>query len=197
MKRLNPNTGNPFKRGDAREDGKVFYSYNTKYVTRNGFFKERWSSLEQIAEYAQQTQAWHQQNPERMRALRMVWVAKNKERKPLLDKQWAERNRARSNAHKQRWNKNNAGVVRALNRKRFAAQIQRTPKWLDAVDHAEMEFTYIWCNALRSCGLDYHVDHIVPLQGKIVSGLHVPWNLQVIPAIENIRKGNRLEVNNA
>jgi hypothetical protein len=77
--------------------------------------------------------------------------------------------------------------------KRRAAKLQRTPPWLDIVQNAEIEFTYEYCAALRSIGLNYHVDHIVPLQGKTVSGLHVPWNLQVIPADENIRKANRFE----
>lgn len=197
MKRLNPSTGSPFKRGDVREDGKVFCSYYKGYLKRDGFFKERWSTPEQIASYRAQTQEWYDRHPDRARELRAQWAYKNKEKKAFQDKRWAETNRDRSNAHKKRWNKANAGVKLALDKKYKASKAKRAPAWLDVVDKAEIDFTYVWCAALRSCGLDYHVDHIVPLQGASVSGLHVPWNLQVISATENLRKGNRLEVAHA
>jgi 5-methylcytosine-specific restriction endonuclease McrA len=45
----------------------------------------------------------------------------------------------------------------------------------------------------KSTGVQWHVDHIIPLQGKNVSGLHVPENLQVIQGSLNIKKGNRFD----
>ena len=71
-----------------------------------------------------------------------------------------------------------------------SAKASRMPGWLSDVDLLEMESIYAYCAALRRVGLDYHVDHIVPLRGKTVSGLHAPWNLQVISGQENVQKGN-------
>ncbi len=66
------------------------------------------------------------------------------------------------------------------------------PKWLseDQLKAIKTEYALSqWCSEVM--GIKYHVDHIVPLKGKDVCGLHVPWNLQVIPAVENIRKSNK------
>lgn len=76
--------------------------------------------------------------------------------------------------------------------KRRAGKIQRTPPWADL---DAMRAIYDEAARLtRETGKPYHVDHVVPLQGKKVSGLHVPANLQILPASENIRKRNHFEV---
>ena len=92
------------------------------------------------------------------------------------------------------WKKANAGRVIASTTKRKARVKQRTPMWLDSVDYFEIECVYMYCNALRKIGLNYEVDHIIPLLGKKVSGLHVPGNLQVIHKKDNSSKANKFEV---
>ncbi len=78
--------------------------------------------------------------------------------------------------------------------KRYAAKIQATPKWLTKAHFKEMEWFYIEAARLtKETGIKHEVDHIVPLQGENVRGLHVPWNLQILTKSENIIKGNKLK----
>ena len=79
--------------------------------------------------------------------------------------------------------------------RRRLAKTCRTPAWLTEDDHWMIEQAYELA-ALRSkmFGVAFEVDHVVPLQGKLVSGLHVPANVQGIPARMNRQKYNRCEV---
>lgn len=69
------------------------------------------------------------------------------------------------------------------NEKQYLKRALATPKWIDIESIA---------NFYKQTPKGYHVDHIIPLNGKNVSGLHVLWNLQYLPAKDNMKKGNRL-----
>lgn len=69
--------------------------------------------------------------------------------------------------------------------------LNRAPKWLTVGDWIEMNWAYELADQkTKKTGILYQVDHIIPLRGKNVSGLHVPQNLQIITAEQNNRKGN-------
>lgn len=68
------------------------------------------------------------------------------------------------------------------------------PNWLTPEHHKEIEEIYAECKRMsETSGIPHHVDHIVPLGGEDVCGLHVPWNLQIIPAEDNFKKSNKHE----
>ena len=73
---------------------------------------------------------------------------------------------------------------RAYTQEYLAKKSLRVPPW---VDNQKINEFY------ANCPEGFHVDHIIPLRGKLVSGLHVHYNLQYLPKRENILKGNRFE----
>ena len=90
------------------------------------------------------------------------------------------------------WYKRNPakGVNRTRNRQ--LAEMNATPPWLDAIHKAQILEKYDIAVALNvQTGIKWHVDHVHALRGNGFNGLHVPWNLCVIPASENCSKGNK------
>jgi len=94
------------------------------------------------------------------------------------------------------WNRRyaneNAPKVNAKAKRYVLARGRRTPTWLTPDDYWMIEQAYELA-AMRTemLGFPWHVDHVVPLHGRVVSGLHVPHNLQVIPAVVNRSKSNK------
>lgn len=118
------------------------------------------------------------------------WAAENQERHRENGRRWAENNREKEHERYRRWQANNPAAVTAKVAKRRAAKLHRTPPWADLsairAIYAERE------RIEAATGIPHHVDHIIPLRGTHVSGLHIAANLRVIPAAENLAKGNRL-----
>lgn len=104
-----------------------------------------------------------------------------------IDGRWSDREF--QNQLQRQWKYNNKGKVNAMTAKRRAAKLQATPSWADL---NYIESIYKICSDMnqRAGRTLFHVDHEIPLQGKIVCGLHVENNLQILLASENLYKNN-------
>lgn len=125
----------------------------------------RLENLEKITKY----DAFRRiRDKEKIKIWKIQWIQANIEKRREIGRNWAKRNR---------------GYCAYIVRLRQIAKLRATPKWADLE-----EIKKIYSN--RPDG--YHVDHIVPLKGKTICGLHVSWNLQYLPAKDNWKKGNKL-----
>ena len=91
------------------------------------------------------------------------------------------------------WSKTNRGLANSLSKKYKLKKLNATPSWLNKSQLLLIKCKYQVAAMLNVHGVEpWHVDHIIPIRGKDVCGLHVPWNLQVTPAKDNLSKGNRI-----
>jgi hypothetical protein len=128
-------------------------------------------------------------NKEKRSELKRIYYENNKH----VIAEYNRINRERIAVVKSNYQKMNKDKVNCTAAKRRAVKLHATPSWLTKEDIQEIEQFYIKAQQMNNhTGEKHHVDHIVPLQGENVCGLHVPWNLQVIPAKENISKSNKL-----
>ena len=140
-----------------------------------------------------------QKNKEKVLAASKKWNDENKEKLNIASKNYYHRNKdnqefKENNAKRVReWGKNNPNKVLEQSSRKRASKLNRLPSWLNKADLFETECVYIYAKALSNVGLNYHVDHIIPLRGKQVSGLHLASNLQVIPAMDNLTKSNKFK----
>jgi 5-methylcytosine-specific restriction endonuclease McrA len=185
----------PLKDPEARK------AYFREYAARN-----REAAYERVKKWradnpearTEQSRRYAEKYPEKLREKTIKWRQKNldlvRERDRISSANFRKHNADLVKARKAQYAKTNKGVCNAAVARRKAAKLQRTPPWLTKDDFWVIKEAYhLAAVRTKMFGFQWHVDHIVPLQGVSVSGLHVPWNLQVIPAVENIRKGNRLE----
>lgn len=162
-----------FNRNRARYDGYCNYCkkcerqkpVNKEAVKRRN---ERFRKSEKGIAYFQK---YYLLNKDSYNKSRDNWIKNNRER-------WLELGRINSKTDKSKKRH------RFQEAKRRAMLLSATPPW---VNMEEIKRIY------ENCPPGYHVDHIMPLNHPLLCGLHVPWNLQYLPAEENIRKSNKVE----
>jgi len=137
-----------------------------RHARKVRYYENRENELESSKRY-------YRDNIDRYKELNREWMIRN----PSYHREWARLNHDKVLAKRARYR---------------ASKLDRT---IDLCDKHMNEIDHIYEQAalLRFLGYDVHVDHIIPLQGKSVSGLHVPWNLQIIPAYDNRSKSNKFE----
>jgi hypothetical protein len=116
------------------------------------------------------------------RAATRKWYAANKEKHKATRDAWRTTHRTEVRAYNTAWRKANLGRMCAHIIAYNARKRKAMPAW------ADREVIQRFYEA-RPEG--HHVDHVIPLRGKFVSGLHVETNLQYLPGVENNKKGNR------
>lgn len=130
-------------------------------------------------------------NKEKLIAYKKSWDAENQDLISNSGKKRYQAKKEQIKAYVAKYKKLNPAKANANKAKRKAAKKQRTPKWLTDIDFERIETQYRLAEILtRLHNKPWHVDHIIPLQGKLVSGLHVPNNLQVLIGSENCSKQN-------
>ena len=136
--------------------------------------------------------AYREANPEKIAADHKAWREANKEKAAASQKAWKDANPEKVAASDKAWREANKEKIAAHSATRRAAKLQRTPPWLTKEHHDQITSIYAERERItKATGIDHHVDHILPLQGKDVCGLHVPWNLRVITAEDNLSKSNK------
>lgn len=135
--------------------------------------------------------AYYKTNAEALKAKARRYASQNKEK--ILTgyrRRWREdpKFRVNSRARLRAWKKRNPEKVNAETAKRYATKLRAIPSWANLKD---IEGFYALAKLrTKLTGIEWHVDHVVPLNSDIVCGLHCEANLQVIPAGPNISKGN-------
>lgn len=135
---------------------------------------------------------YKQVNRERIQVNSREFYKTNREQILEQQKAYYLTNQEQIKTYQRKYSQANPDKINAKNAKRRATKLQATPKWLTKEEHRWMELFYLIVKVGKEQGQQFEVDHIVPLQGENVCGLHVPWNLQVIRKTANRIKSNKL-----
>ncbi len=167
-------------------------------VNRRSYAKHRLDRIAKVQQYRDEHKdeinsrltVKRQVNPEKYREANRKWYENNPEKWQEYNK--SEKRKLISKKCYERARREHPELLRMYAARRRACILQATPTWLIVDDHICIaEYYRIAVELEKITGEKHEVDHVVPLRGKIVCGLHVPWNLQVLPRSEHSHKVKR------
>lgn len=182
-------------------------TYSTGKPCKRGHFADRYTIGAKCIECTKiQSVAWRKENPEKYLASMQNWVDNNRELHGTRVKRWQAANKDKVRADAKTWASANPEKIKAKALRHIkkhpdaytarsvanvAKRAKRVPQWLTSDDKWLMREAYSLAKLRTELfGFKWEVDHIIPLRGNLVSGLHVPTNLQVLPKTENRNKRN-------
>lgn len=124
---------------------------------------------------------WNKDNKEQKKIYDHQWIIDHPNYSSELHKKWYLENRLEKLAKNKKWDIEHPEVRKLINLRKQKKRRLRIPKF---GQEGIVEF-------YKNCPSDMVVDHVIPLCGKLVSGLHVRWNLQYLTPEINRKKGNR------
>ena len=143
---------------------------------------------------AEYDKIYRETNKTRIAEYMRQYAAKNRTRLSAIKKKYEENNIEKVKSCRESWRNQNKAYYLMKCRERQLTIRNRVPSWLSDEHKLEIKEIYKLRSIIsETTGIQHHVDHIVPLNGETVCGLHVPWNLQIIPASENLVKSNKFE----
>lgn len=142
--------------------------------------------------FKKRTEKWEKTHPEKARVSRSLAQARQYAKDPSRSLRWSKDNPEKYKKRVSIWRSKNRGKLAAKQKIRETMKMSAFPSWANKF-FIEEAYDLAARRSAMKCGghAKWHVDHIVPLVSKKVCGLHVHNNLQVIPSIQNIKKGNR------
>ena len=178
---------------------KAYYEANKKAIAERhkGYYQANKEAVaEQMKAYkkankeaiAEQRKAYREANKEAIAEQMKAYKKANKEAIAEYKKAYRQANKEARSEYYKAYQKANPHICNATTAKRRATKLQATPAWANKED---IDSIYLLASINRKAGLDVHVDHVVPLQSKLVCGLHCESNLQLLYSSDNISKGNR------
>lgn len=139
---------------------------------------------------------YDKKNREKKKRYMKEYVAKNLPALQESRREYHKSNRGRILAYQKSWRENNPDKVAEARFSRRDNFQKANPSWLTDEMKAEIKAVYAHAKDCQCVtGEEYEVDHIVPIKGSDLCGLHVPWNLQVLPKDVNRAKSNRYDEN--